>query len=252
MIWENITLAFSSLKSNKMRTFLTMLGIIIGIASVIAIMTIGETMETSVSSSFSSLGATNITVNVQERGVENTNSRFGQFSGQSGKTPDSSDLLSTTIIDDFKSTYSDVIQGVSLSYSGGSATARDQDLYANISITGINEDYTKANSITLLSGREISKQDIDDFANVALVSDKLVSNMFINQNNVIGETIKVYKTDTIEMYTIIGVYEYVSNGFDGGMASEIDIQTSMYIPLSTAKKDVIEKNYNTFTVYTSW
>jgi putative ABC transport system permease protein len=133
-----------------------------------------------------------------------------------------------------------------LSYSSGSATARDKDLYANISITGINEDYTKANSITLLSGREISKQDIDGFSNVAVVSDKLISNMFASRDNVIGETIKVYKAEAIEIYTIIGVYEYVSSGFE--MASEKDMQTSMYTPLSTAKKDVIEKNYSNFTV----
>ena len=249
MIWENITLAISSLKSNKMRTLLTMLGIIIGIASVISIVTIGDTMESSVSSNLSSLGTTNIMVNVRERGDENPMLMFAAegTSSISGKTPDSTDLLTETIIDDFKATYSHAIQGVSLSYPGGSATARDKELYANVSITGINDDYTKANSITLLSGREISKQDMEDFTNVAIVSDKLVSNMFGTQENVIGETIKVYKTESIEMYTIIGIYEYVSSGFES-MASERDIQTNMYIPLSTAKKDVIEKNYNNFTV----
>ena len=140
MIWENVTLAVSSLKSNKMRTLLTMLGIIIGIASVISIVTIGDTMESSVNSSLSTLGTTNIMVNVRERADENPMFIFGQGNSLSGKTPDSSDLLTETIIDDFKSTNSDVIQGVSLSYPGGSATARDKELYANVSITGINED----------------------------------------------------------------------------------------------------------------
>ena len=246
MILENITLAISSLKSNKMRTLLTMLGIIIGIASVISIVTIGDTMESSVSSSLSSLGTTNIMINVRERGDDNSMFMFGRGQSLSGKIPDSSDLLTENIINDFKTRYSDAIQGVSLSYSGGSATVKDKELYANVSITGINDDYTKANSITLLSGREISRQDLDNFASVAVVSDKLVSNMFANREDVIGKTIKVYKTDTIELYTIIGVYKYVSDGMS--IASEKDMQTGMYIPLSTAKKDVIEKNYDNFTV----
>lgn len=246
MILENVTLAVSSLKSNKMRTLLTMLGIIIGIASVISIVTIGDTVESSVNSSLSSLGATNIMINIRERSDDNPMLMFGRGQSLGGKTPDSSDLLTESIINDFKIRYSDAIQGISLSYPGGSATVKDKELYANVSITGINDDYTKANSITLLSGREISKHDLDNFTNVAVVSDKLVSNMFANQENVIGETIKVYKTDTIELYTIIGVYKYVSDRMS--TTSEKDMQTGMYIPLSTAKKDVIEKNYDNFTV----
>ena len=57
LILENILLALDALRSNKSRAFLTMLGIIIGIASVIAIMTLGNTLSTSVSDSMSGMGA---------------------------------------------------------------------------------------------------------------------------------------------------------------------------------------------------
>ena len=58
--WENIALAFAGLKSNKMRSFLTMLGIIIGISSVIAISTLGSIMEASVMDIFNSQGGSNL------------------------------------------------------------------------------------------------------------------------------------------------------------------------------------------------
>ena len=62
---ENINLAFQGVWSHKLRSFLTMLGIIIGIASVIAIMTLGNTLSTSVSDSMSGMGASNVTIGLQ-------------------------------------------------------------------------------------------------------------------------------------------------------------------------------------------
>jgi putative ABC transport system permease protein len=250
VIWENIALAASSLKTNKTRALLTMLGIIIGIASVIAIVSIGNALESSVSTNLAALGTTNITIAVQEREKENVSDRFGPPTRIiiTGKTPSSSDLITETMISDFKARYKDVIQGVSISYSGGNATARDMELYANVSILGINKDYATANTITLLSGRIISQQDIDDIANVAVVSDKLVENMFPLGTDAVGKTIKIYKPNSIDIYTIIGVYEYAQDGPFASTASDRDMQTVMYIPVSTAKKDVLEKNFTSFTV----
>ena len=253
MIWENIALAASSLKANKMRALLTMLGIIIGIASVIGVITIGDTLESSVNDDLASLGTTNITVAIQERGLESnpmldSMRAIGGSQNLSGKSPASSDLLTEKVLDDFRTHYQSVLQGISISHPAGSATARDKERYANVSITGINADYASANNLTILDGRDISAQDIADIANVAIVSDKLVSNMLPAGISPIGQTIKVYKASTIELYTIIGVYEYVSSGWGGSLASDADLQTSMYIPLSTAKKDVLEKNFQSVTM----
>ena len=67
MVYENIRLALFRLKANKMRALLTMLGIIIGIGSVIAIMTVGDSVTSTVAESMSSLGANNVTVSLEER-----------------------------------------------------------------------------------------------------------------------------------------------------------------------------------------
>lgn len=107
MIWENITLATASLKANKTRALLTMLGIIIGIASVIAIVSIGTAMKSSVNSNLSSFGTANITIAVQERGKVNSGDSFGAASEIviNGKTPSSSELITEKMISDFKTRY---------------------------------------------------------------------------------------------------------------------------------------------------
>jgi len=251
-MWENITLAFSSLKSNKMRALLTMLGIIIGIMSIIAILIIGDAMTSAVSGSLSSLGAGNITVSVQERG-ETDNSGMRGLIGRnprpssSGKVPTSDDLISDSMIAALKTSFPNDVAGVSVSYSGGPAQARDGDLYANISITGANADYTKANNITMLSGKFISDTDVRDKNPSAVVSDKLVNNMFPAGAEPIGRQLKIYKSNSIEIYTIIGVYKYEQLGF-GGTVSDQDISTTFYIPISTAKQDILEQNYTYMTV----
>ena len=67
LIYENIRLALSSLRANKMRALLTMLGIIIGISSVIAIMTVGNSVTKNLEDSMASMGANNITVSIQQK-----------------------------------------------------------------------------------------------------------------------------------------------------------------------------------------
>jgi len=251
MIWENIGLAFSSLKSNKMRALLTMLGIIIGIMSIIGIMIIGDAMTASVSGELSSFGTNNITLSVQERGTQadmlaGMRGGGGGRSNSAAKKPESDDLITDRMVADLTEAFAGQIMGVSISFPSGSAKAQDGDLYANISITGVNANYDAANNVTLLSGSFIAENDVDNKTQSAVVSDKFVKNMFPGGENPIGRTVKVYKPTAIELYTIIGVYQYEQMGF-GGTSSEKDMTTTFYIPVTTAKQDLLEKNYNTVT-----
>ena len=80
LVIENIFLALNSLVTNKMRALLTMLGIIIGIGSVIAIMTVGDSITNSVTTSMQSMGANNITVGLQQKSTEDAFTlTFGLF-----------------------------------------------------------------------------------------------------------------------------------------------------------------------------
>jgi len=253
MVFENIALALSSLKSNKMRSLLTMLGVIIGIMSIIAIMIIGDAMTSSVSSTLSSFGGNNITVSVQERGAEADAYSYGgavvvMATARGGKAPQTDDLITDGIINDMKAYFGEDIGGVSLSHSGDYAQAKDRDLYANIAITGVNPDYIIANDMAILSGRFISDGDVAGKAQAAVVSDRFAGNMFPGESDVIGREVKVYKANSIEIYTIIGVYEYEQMGYGGSAARDADITTTFYIPITTAKQNLLEKNYSNITI----
>ena len=244
MIWENVLLALSSLKANKMRALLTMLGIIIGIMSIIAILIIGDAMTAAVSGNLSTLGASNISVSIRER---TTNAR----TSTTGRTPTSDDLISNQVIEDMKMYFAADIEGVSLNYGGGNGQARDGDLYANISIMGANDAYFVANNISLLSGKLISDADVRDNNQCAIVSDRFAGNMFTGGADPIGKQVKVYKSNSIELYTVIGVYKYEQMNFGGSTVSDRDLTTTFYIPVTTAKQNLLEKNYSNLTVICS-
>jgi putative ABC transport system permease protein len=152
------------------------------------------------------------------------------------------------MIEDLKSSFPSDIDGISLNHSGGYAQARDGELYANISITGVNADFTKANNISMLSGKFISDTDVKETNQSAVVSDKLVKNMFPEGLDPIGKQVKVYKTSNIELFTIIGVYRFEQMSFGGSTVSDKDISSTFYIPVSTAKQNLVEKNYTNLTV----
>ncbi|MCL2046607.1 MAG: ABC transporter permease [Oscillospiraceae bacterium] len=248
MIIENILLALSSIKSNKMRALLTMLGIIIGIMSIIAIMTIGDAMTASVTDNVSTLGAGNITLAVQEKDI--VNNPFGMGRPRvsvTGRVPLTSDLISPQMIEDLKLAFPENVAGVSVTQSGGTAQAKDGDLYANISINGVNEDFMKANNLSMISGSFITANDVRNQTQSAVVSDRFVSNMFSEGEDPIGQMVKVYKPTVVEVYTIVGVYRYEAMGFTG-MVSDSEVTTTFYIPVTTAKQNVREKNYTYATV----
>ena len=85
LIWENIKLALSGILGNKMRSVLTMLGIIIGIGSVIAIMAVSTSLTSSISSTFAGLGANNVTVGVKKQSEQQETRSNGMRFGFSNR-----------------------------------------------------------------------------------------------------------------------------------------------------------------------
>ncbi len=245
---ENIRLAWEGLRANKMRALLTMLGIIIGIGSVIAILTVGNGMSGSITSSMSSLGASNITVYLQKRDSDADGNGFrGMFASVS---PDADSLITDEMIERLQRRYPDEIAGISLTESVGGGQARNGRLYANVSVSGVNESFAEVNNLELLQGRSITERDLDGLRSAAMVSDKLVNNMFRgNMQAALGQELKVQVGDEIYTFSIVGVYEYVQSGMGFSTASEKDISTALYIPVSTAKKiNGSDAGYSAITV----
>ncbi|MDO4260950.1 MAG: ABC transporter permease [Eubacteriales bacterium] len=253
LIWENILLALNGLRANKMRSLLTMLGIIIGIASVIAIMTLGDSISSSVTESMASMGANNVTVGVQQKSTteETTDSGLTFSMGPRFTEMTDDDYVTDEMLDDLKAQFGDSIQGFSLTESVGSGTAQDGDLTANVTVTGVNADNLEDADLTLLAGRTLTEQDQTEAKKVALVSDLLVDNMFGGDNlSAIGQTVDVLLSSRYYTYTIVGVYEYESTGLSS--SSEEDTETTLYLPLQSALDQTHNNSgYSQFTILTS-
>ena len=241
LIIENIRMAVGSLRAGKMRALLTMLGIIIGIGSVIAIMTVSSSLTTSIADSFQEMGANNITVGVKQSSEQEQVSANGMRFGTSGKSADleEDDRITDEMIEGLQKQYSDQIDAIALSESVGSGTAERESESANITITGINEQYFASSKITLLAGRK-------------MVTDKVVENLFDGDNSAaLAQSISLNLDGSYEKYYIVGVYKYES-GSDVSESSDEDVTTAAYIPLTTAKEQThADEGYSQFTVVTS-
>ena len=123
-IAENIQQAFSSLWANKMRALLTMLGIIIGIAAVIGIITLGDSLSSSISGSMQGMGANNIIVSLQSKKEEGRGGG-GMFATGGGGGIDSSNLVTDDMLDAMEAEFHGEIDAVSVSSSVGSGQTTD-------------------------------------------------------------------------------------------------------------------------------
>ncbi len=224
-IIENMRMAWEAIKANRMRALLTMLGIIIGTSSVIGIMTVGDGVSASVTESMSAMGATNIMVMLQSREADQR------------ITVEVDDLISDEMVEDLEAQYPDTVMGVSLTQSVGSGQAREDRDYANVNVTGVNSDYDEVNATELIAGRFLEDRDIDGHRSTAIVSDKFVEKMFDGNNqDALGQKIKVDVGDEIQVFSVVGVYEYVENMMNMSFAADEDLSTDLYIPVSTAKQ----------------
>ena len=230
-LYENILLAISGLRANKMRALLTMLGIIIGIGSVIGIVMVGDLMTNSMTSSLQEMGANTVQISLQQRESENGTSYSVYM--------DEEDYINDEMIEAFLQDYGDVVESVSLQESMGSGRVTEGHRYANVSISGVNSGYQSANHLTMLGGRFIGDKDNKGVKNVAVVSDRLVNNMFGQGQNPLGKEIKVNCGKEQYTFTIIGVYQYEQNAIMammGAAASDADITTDLFIPIQTEWK----------------
>jgi len=232
---EDIRLAVTGLISNKMRALLTMLGIIIGIGSVIAITSVGNAMTASVNSSMSSFGVTNITVSLALR------------DDSAKKTAVSADdLFTSDMIAKYQKKYGENISAIGLSESAGTGKIKYRRVTNNVSVSGVSEGIAVTGNVELLKGRFISAKDNQRTNNVAVISEKLAANLFSANQDPLGSPIKVEMQNGFETFTIVGVYkEAAASTF----VRKDNVKTTLYIPVATAKKlNKGQSGYQSFTV----
>lgn len=239
---DNIRMAFASLWAGKMRALLTMLGIIIGIGSVIAIVTVGDSLSGSLTDSLQSFGVNNITVSLQQK----TESDSGGVRMFAMTQPSEEDRITDAMLEEYTDVYGDSIQSVALESSLGMGTVGSGEDTASVQVTGVNGDYADANGLELLCGRFI--KDSDGERQLAVVSDLACETLFGRADaSVLGQSFQVTVGQKLLTFYVAGVYEYDDSGYFS-MTGE-DPVTGMYIPLAAAQKlGETGEGYQDFTV----
>lgn len=204
--------ALDSLTVNKLRTFLTVLGIVIGITSVITLVNIGEAAQGTIESSVSAFGSDLITIIP------------GKFSsGSQGFSFDLSASFDFQNVVDLKSKPNLYLKGISTE-SSKLTNVRVGLNNQQMSITGVYGDYFSVRSVELLAGREINLKDSDTLSRVAVIGPDIRDKFF--DENPIGKTINISNQN----YTIVGITKpRGSNGFQ-------NLDEVVIIPLKTMQK----------------
>ncbi len=210
------------LKTNRLRTGLSALGIIIGIGSVIALMTLGEASQKSITQRIQSLGANLLTVSP---GSQETIHGFLKTSGSGGTTLSYDDAKA--IAESQRTTTVDKVAAVFTSNAQVSYGSNND----NIQITGVTENYFELRNIELLTGKFITDQDNLLVRKSAVVSSGLIEDLLEEVSNPVGETIRLNGNT----FTIVGVSESVSSF---GQSRD-----SVYIPLTTAQNILFGVNH---------
>ena len=237
MFFENIKEAVASIFSNKMRSLLTMLGIIIGISSVIIITTIGGSIQSTLTATLNSLGGNTISVYVEARYPETDE----EWETWVYPNMDDDDYVTQEMIDGLIAAYPDEITGIAASNWLGSGQIKDPtdaDHYANVSVGGITPEYLDYMKLKMFAGRSLTAADNAGHKNVCLVADTMAAYYF-DGHDPIGEQISVTSYDgTIWDFVIVGVYEYNQALFGrvDTTVAEKDRTTQMMIPLQTSFK----------------
>ena len=223
---ENIKLALEGLRANKMRALLTMLGIIIGIASVIAITSLGDAMSNTLNETLSNVGGRNIQLYVMPKDVDGTYSNSDE------------DNITDEMIERFRQRYGDEIEGLEISNNVGAAKTVDVIPQQEMKITGANHDYFTVENVKIVQGRAISDRDVEGEKNVIVISSIMQKNLYGEGSDPIGKEIKVETTYGTESFYVVGVYQ---DPMEDATQSAMMVamggsgRSTAYIPYTTAK-----------------
>ncbi|MEG0340953.1 MAG: MacB family efflux pump subunit [Acinetobacter sp.] len=170
---EAFNMALLAMNAHRMRTFLTMLGIIIGIASVVSVVALGNGSQKQILENISSLGTNTITV-YQGRGF-----------GDNSKTAQVKTLIPADAEALSEQPY---VDGVSPSVSS-SVTGRFKDTEASISVNGVGEDFFYVKGLTFQSGQAFDKQSVTERAQDVVIDSNTKNTFFADGTNPVGQVI---------------------------------------------------------------
>ena len=203
MMLETFRQAVQNVWSNKLRSFLTMLGIIIGVMAVIVIVGLGNGMMDKMKESFAELGTNTITVSVWSQGARSVS--VDEMYKIVDKHPDLLENTSPQV--DFN----------------GTVRVGTKD-YRQTNVMGVNEEYSRFKSYTIAQGRGLQYMDIKDNKQVCVIGAYL--NRVAYGGNAVGQTLKI----GANKFRIVGVLDAKVSDLNGQMGSGDDV---VLLPYST-------------------
>ncbi len=201
-IWESIRIAWSGIRGNKIRSLLTILGVIIGVAAVISLIAVGQGVTQDITSELEDLG---------------TNLIFVTGMRSLGGVLESED------VDQLKEYES--IARVAPSISQADSAIKWGSTTTTSNVEGTNQDYTDVRNFNVIEGRFITEEDVDKRKKVAVVGQGVVEELF-GSVSPIGETITIIG----QKYVVVGVME------PKGEVLGQDLDNNIYIPISSAER----------------
>ena len=215
-------IALRAIAANKLRSFLTMLGIIIGVASVIAMMAIGQGSKKSIQANIAEMGSNMIMI------------RPGQDKGPGGAQQDASDMQ-TLKLKDYETLQE---QSKYLAAISPSVNASGQFINGNnntpSTIYGISADYLEIRQLKIEDGEMFSDEDIKTSAKVCVIGKTVADNLFTNGEDPVGKVIRYNKIP----FRIVGVLK--SKGYNSFGMDQDDV---VLAPYTTVMKRILSVTY---------
>ncbi|TCO76427.1 ABC transporter permease [Marinisporobacter balticus] len=212
---ESVQVAMNAIWVNKMRSLLTMLGIIIGISSVITVVTLGQGSQSAIDKEFEQFGT--------GRAYIGTNWR---------ETLTQKDYLTTSDIEALKNAFGDKFDAIiqSLEESG---KIKSKNEIIKVSLVGGNENYDKIEKVNMINGRYLTNSDVKAKRSVAIIDNETSMDIF-GRSNVLGENIMVDMGYTKTSFVIVGLYEEPKSNL-GNMGGG-EKTPKIFVPVSTLAK----------------
>ena len=219
---EIVQEAVGTLTVNKLRTGLAALGIVIGIGSVIALVSLGQATSQQVQNQIQSLGANLLTVNP---GAQTTGAVRGAAGGGTTLTLADANAISTSL-------EINTITAVSPELSKREQVTTPQS-NSNVSVIGATPTYTEVHKVSISEGNFITQQDVDALKKIAVLGPTTVANLFPDGSDPVGQAVRING----QSYIVVGIT--VSKG-GTGFANQDNI---IFVPLSTAQTELFGENY---------
>ena len=219
MFIESVRMSVSNICHNRMRSFLTILGIMIGVTAVIALITTISAVSATISDSFTSMGAGTMTLSAP-----------------------GSDLKSGLSADDLETlTALEHVEGVSPTVTLNVTAAQSNAYESSVSVGGRNAYYFTANDGLIARGRAITPLDVNQTSRVCLISSDLVETFFYGVDP-IGETLYL----SGRSFTVIGI---LTDDGDSSISGMMSGASDVLIPYTTALKMNGESLVTNLTIY---